>query len=134
MLLMFLSAVVSLATLGSPEPTSYADAYRMAQLEGKPLMVVVSSDACPACVTLKSNTLAAMQNNGELADVRIAVVNKDHDPRLASRLMRGRMIPQIIVFSETNSGWKRMQLTGYQTQDGVRALIRKALNLTRPKI
>lgn len=133
MLLALLSAVVSTVTMGSPEPISYADAYRLAQAEGKPLMVVVSSDACPACVTLKSNTLSAMQNNGELENVRLAVVNKDHDPQLASRLMRGRMIPQIIVYSETNSGWKRLQLTGYQTQDGVRSLIRKALDIRQPK-
>jgi thioredoxin-like negative regulator of GroEL len=132
MLLMLLSAAVTTATLGSPSPISYADAYRLAQAEGKPLMVGVSSDACPACVTLKSQTLEAMQNSGELSDVRVAVVNKDLDPRLASQLMRGRMIPQIIVFSETNTGWKRLQLTGYQTQGGVRSLIRQALNMKRP--
>lgn len=134
MLLMLLSAAISTVVVGSSENVSYADAYRLAQAEGKPLMVVVSSDVCPACVTLKQETLTALQNSGELADVRVTVVNKDQDPQLASRLMRGRMIPQIIMFSETQSGWKRLQLTGYQTQGGVRSLIRKALDLKRPRI
>jgi thioredoxin-like negative regulator of GroEL len=132
MLLMLLSAAIATLPAGSTDAYSYADAYRLAQIEGKPLMVVVSSDACPACVTLKANTLSAMQDSGELADVRVTVVNKDEDPRLASRLMRGRMIPQIIVFSESKTGWKRFQLTGYQTQGGVRSLIRRALDIKRP--
>ncbi len=131
MLSMLLAATLGTIVSANPMSTSYADAYRMAQAEGKPLMVVVSSDDCPACVTLKSDTLQNLESSGGLADVSLAIVNRDTDPQLASRLMRGRMIPQIIVFSQSQGEWKRMQLTGYQTQGGVRSLIRKALTLGR---
>jgi len=131
MLSMLLTAVISIVPAGPAEKQDYDEAYRKAQLNGVPLMVIVSSDACPACQTLKANTIAEMKSSGDLEDVSLVVVNKDRDPELASRLMRGRMIPQIIVYSKGGAGWKRLQLTGYQTRDGVRTLIRKAVNLTR---
>lgn len=133
MLSMLLAAALGTIITGNSTNTSYADAYRTAQSEGKPLMVIVSSDDCPACVNLKSSTLQAMESSGELADVSLAIVNRDADPQLASRLMRGRMIPQIIVFSQDGGEWKRMQLTGYQTQGGVRSLIRQAMTLGRSR-
>lgn len=131
MLSMLLTAVLSTVVTGHSDSLSYEQAYQIAQTNGKPLMVVVSSDACPACVTLKSNTIESMQNSGELAGVSVAVVNKDADPQLASRLMRGKMIPQIIVFSQSEQGWKRLQLTGYQEKSGVRSLIRQAVQNQR---
>ena len=133
MLSMLLTAALATIVTSAPTPAtqSYSDAYRTAQQQDKPLLVVVSSDGCPACQTLKASTLEAMQFSGELSDVSVAVVDRDAEPQLASQLMRGRMIPQIIVFSQTDSGWKRFQLTGFQTQGGVRSLIRRALTRGR---
>ena len=130
MLSLLLTAVLTVNS-GQMEPRNYDEAYQLARTNGRPLMVVVSSDACPACQVLKTNTIDAMKRDGELEEVNIVVVNKDHDPELAGRLMRGRMIPQIIVYSQTGAEWKRLQLTGYQTRVGVRSLIQRAVNFTR---
>lgn len=133
MLSMFMTAALATVISGSPSSSlqSYTDAYRTAQQNGQPLMVVVSADGCPACQTLKSATLETLQQNGQLSDVAVTVVNRDAEPELARRLMRGRMVPQIIVFSHTDGGWKRLQLTGFQTQGTVRSLIHKAISLGR---
>lgn len=133
MLSMFLTAALATVVSGSPSSNSqsYTDAYRTAQQDGKPLMVVVSADGCPACQTLKTATLETLQQNGQLGDVAVTVVNRDAQPELARQLMRGRMVPQIIVFSQTEGGWKRLQLTGFQSQGTVRSLIRKAVTLGR---
>jgi len=106
--------------------TSYSAAYAEAEREQKPLMVIVSSDACPACVALKESTIDVMKSSGELSAVSYTIVNRDHDPQLASRLMRGKKIPQVILFSKGEVGWKRFQLTGFQNTSGIRSLIRDA--------
>ena len=130
MLSLLLTAVLAVSP-GKVEPRTYQEAYQDAQENGRPLMVVVSSDACPACQLLKSNTISPMKDAGELAEVNVVVVNKDEDPGLASRLMRGRMIPQVVVYSQSTGTWKRRQLTGYQTREGVRGLIRWAVQTSR---
>jgi hypothetical protein len=131
MLSMLFTAVISTVVAGSGGTLSYDEALRESRETGKPLMVVVSSDACPACVALKNNTIEPMRAAGELEEVCLVVVNKDRDPDLAGRLMRGRMIPQIVMYSNNRTGWKRTQMTGYQSRAGVGSLVRKALRLSR---
>src|SRR6056297_134808 len=108
---------------------SYADAYRESVSTKKPLMVVVGAPWCPACNVLKEQTLRSMAQSGELDSVSLAVVNRDEEPELAAQLTEGeRMLPQIIVFSPEDNGWKRRKLMGFQSQQPVRSLIRRALN------
>ncbi len=108
---------------------TYAAAYRTAEKENRPLVVVVGAPWCPACENLKQTTLASMEASGELQDVSLAVVDQDKDPELARELKQGEMIPQIIVFARTDSGWKRSQLTGYQSVTPVRTMLRRAASL-----
>ncbi|WP_237607602.1 thioredoxin family protein [Roseimaritima sediminicola] len=130
---MLLAAVLSTVVTDQPAPQQdYAAAYRTAQQEGKPLMVVVGADWCPACVNLKSQTIASMKQSGELQDVSIAVVDQDDQPELAAQLKRGRTIPQIIVFSQTPAGgWKRIQLTGFQSETTMQSVLSKAKQLSQ---
>lgn len=124
-----LTTLLSVVASEQAPSEDYASAYRSAQEAGKPLMVVVGADWCPACVNLKDQTIKTMKLSGELNEVEMAVVDKDHQPTLASKLMRGRMMPQVIVFAKSDSGsWTRMQLTGFQSQGSVRSLIRTAVN------
>jgi thioredoxin-like negative regulator of GroEL len=107
----------------------YATAYNNAQNGGRPLMVVISSEACPGCVNLKNTTLKEMQLGGQLEGVSLVVIDRDQDPTLASKLMRGTRIPQIIMFSKASTGrWQRSQLTGFQSSGPIRDLIRGALS------
>ena len=107
---------------------NYADAYNQSLAENKPLMVVVGAPWCPACNVLKESTIRPMAETGELSEVSLAVVNKDEDPELAQRLTQGeQLIPQIIVFTPSDDGWKRRKLRGFQTKQPIRSLIRKAL-------
>lgn len=123
-----LAALLSVVTSEQQPSPDYASAYRAATQEGKPLMVVVGADWCPACVNLKQQTISSLQQAGELEEVEMALVNRDAQPSLATKLMRGPMMPQIILFSKDQSGaWKRQQLTGYQTEGTLRSLIDGAL-------
>lgn len=112
-------------------PATYEQAYREAQANGRPLMVLVGADWCPGCQTMKGGVLARMMRSGKLARVNYAVVNTDRERALASRLMQGNSIPQLIVFSKTGKEtWSRDQITGATGEDSVAALIDKAAAAT----
>jgi len=109
-----------------PEQLTYEAAYRKAQEEKKPLVVLVGADWCPACKTMKSDTIASMKQSGEFKEVVYTQLDKDANSELADQVMQGKMLPQLVVFCESESGWKRFSLTGMQTQRRVKELIRKA--------
>ncbi len=130
--LVLVSVLVTIAGSTPSSQSNYAEAYRKSQVEGKPLMVIVSAQWCPACHTLKDTTIRDLETSGQLSEVNLAVVDRDAEPALAKQLMRDQKIPQIIVFSKSTTGrWERSQLIGYQPQAPVRSLIRSALSALR---
>jgi thiol:disulfide interchange protein len=108
------------------EQLTYEAAYRKAQEERKPLVVLVGADWCPACKTMKADTIAPMSQAGELKEVVYTQLDKDAHPELANQVMQGKVLPQLVVFCESESGWKRFSLTGMQSERRVKELIRKA--------
>ena len=130
--LVLVTALVTVAGTSPSTHHNYAEAYRKSQIEGKPLMVIVSAQWCPACHTLKDTTIRDLETSGQLSEVNLAVVDRDVQPELARQLMREQRIPQIIMFSRTDNGrWERSQLIGYQPQGPVRGLIRAAVSVLR---
>ena len=109
-------------------PHSYDQAYNHATTSGRPLLVLVGADWCPACRVMKSSTLVDMERQGKLADVAFSVVDTDRQRLLSSQLMTGGSIPQLILFEKTESGWKKTQLTGAQSAGQVEAFLGPAKN------
>ena len=83
---------------------------------------------------MKHSTIATLQRNGKLHDVAFTMVNTDSEPELARKLMRGGSIPQLIVFSNTAQGWKRLQLTGAQSTSSVESLIEQARQMQTSEV
>src|SRR4051812_20295743 len=77
----------------------YSDAHKLSQANDQPLVVMVGTDWCPGCVTMKRSVIPALLRNGKLRNVQFTMVNADDDPALARKLMRGTSIPQLIVYS-----------------------------------
>lgn len=128
-----LSIVLQTALLASGA-SPYEQAFSEASASGQPLLVLVGADWCPGCRTMKQNVLPGMASSGRLNNIRYSVVNTDADSALANRLMRGSTIPQLIVFTKTDDGWHREQITGATSAAAVEALIDRALaaqNLAR---
>ena len=129
------SVLMALVLTGATSETSnrdYDSAYKEAVSGNKPLMVVVGAEWCPACNVLKHTTINPMVRTGELDQVSVALVDKDKNPELVKQLTKGeKMLPQIIVFTPTKTGWTRRKLMGYQPKQPVRNLVRIA---TTPKI
>lgn len=121
------TAIVLQAMVLSTGAQPYATAYNLTEKNGKPLLVLVGADWCPACQEMKSATLKNMEKKGKLQGVEFTIVNTDRDERLANRLMRGSTIPQLILFERTPSGWRRTQLTGGQGEGQVASFIGRAV-------
>lgn len=125
-----LSAVlqVSLATAGV-NAASYAEAHKVHAETGRPMVILVGAEWCPACVTMKERTLPRVAQRGLLRKVAFAQVNTDREERLAKRLMRGGTIPQLIMYRRTAAGWKRHMLVGAQNPEDIEAFINNGLAL-----
>ena len=108
------------------EVLPYEIAYRKARDERKPLLILVGADWCPACKTLKTDTIVPMKESGALKEVVYTQLDKDAHPELANEVMQGKILPQLVVFCQSDTGWKRFSLTGMQTENRVKELIRKA--------
>jgi len=128
--MLHVAALTLLAVLNAPSTTDeqipYDAAYRKAQEEKKPLVVLVGANWCAACRTMKSETILPMKGAGELREVVFTHVDKDIQPEIAQQVMQGNTLPQLVVFCEGEQGWKRFSLTGIQSERRAKELIRKA--------
>ena len=123
---------VSLLTTGGH---TYAEAHRMHAETGRPLVVLVGAEWCPACVTMKQSVIPQAQRQGLLDKVAFASVNTDREPQLSKQLMRGGMIPQLIVYHKTDAGWQRRELVGAQSLSAIQSVVaRPAAVQATPKI
>jgi len=110
------------------EPASYEVAFKDAQTRNRPLMVLIGAPWCPGCQTMKTQLLPQMARQGRLDSVSYATINADEEQELASQLMRGSGIPQLIIFSKRADGkWHREQITGEADEKGVQMLITRAI-------
>ncbi len=119
--------IAALATTAEalPETRPYAEAYQQHRSEGKPLVVLVGASWCPACRTMSTSSLPAASRNGTLRDVAFAVVDVDHDRKLAEQLMRGSSVPQLIMYYQTSQGPRRVQLTGAHDADAIARFVQQ---------
>lgn len=105
----------------------YQQAYEKATEQGKPLLVLVGADWCPGCRTMKLQHVPALQRDGGLKHVVYTSVNSDEKPTLSNRLLRGNAIPQLILFTRSDAGWRRTQLTGVHEPADIRRFIDRQL-------
>ncbi|HUT10240.1 MAG TPA: thioredoxin family protein [Thermoguttaceae bacterium] len=105
----------------------YAQAHREAE-QGKPLVVLVSTEWCTPCQTMKKTVIPEVRKRGLLAKVAFAIVDPDRDQGLAERLTGGNpVVPQLIMYRKAPDGWKRTVLIGGQSVEGVEEFIKQGV-------
>ncbi len=112
----------------------YATAYKETQESGRPLVVLVGAEWCPGCRQMKHSAIPELEKQGGLANVEYAYVNTDEESRLASQLMSGSSIPQLILYHKTADGWKRQRLIGARGPSEIQSFIEEATGTAVPKI
>ncbi|MCR4414207.1 MAG: thioredoxin family protein [Thermoguttaceae bacterium] len=123
-----LTALVQVIVAASGGET-YADAHRETMETGRPLVVVVGADWCPACKVLNTTVIPQVRQRGLLRKVAFAIVNYDREQQLADQLTDHGPIPQILTFRRTADGWRMRRLIGAQSVDTVENFISEAIQL-----
>jgi thioredoxin-like negative regulator of GroEL len=106
---------------------TYAEAHRLTTQTGKPLVVMVSTDWCVPCQTMKKTVLPRVRERGLLRKVAFAIVNPDRDRDLAEQITDGGPVPQLVMFRKTADGWIRKKLIGGQSVETVEQFINEGL-------
>lgn len=110
-----LMAVVLQAGLGPVGEKTYTEAYHQSAKSGRPLVVMLGADWCPACVKLKTTIMPQVARKGGLAGVELAYVDVDKEPALAKQLVKGGSIPQLVRFEKGPKGWESKHMIGAQS-------------------
>jgi thioredoxin-like negative regulator of GroEL len=112
---------------------SYAEAHRQTVETGRPMVVMVGAEWCPACKAMEANVLPEMRSRGLLRRVAFALVDMDRDGEIGHKLVEGGPIPQLIVFRKTSEGWKNRRLIGNQSIEAVEEFISQNVSATEAK-
>jgi thioredoxin-like negative regulator of GroEL len=102
---------------------SYAEAHRTTTETGRPLVVLVGADWCPACQVMKNSTMPTVAQGGVLNKVSFAVVNTDQESTIAQQIMTPGVIPQLVMYRKTIDGWKRDALVGAHSSQEIEAFL-----------
>lgn len=116
-----LAAMLQLSAVSAD--ASYAQAHKAMMETGRPMVILIGADWCPACRTMKQEITPEVARRGGFDDATFAIVDTDAQPELANKLQRGNSIPQLIVYRKTEKGWRINRLIGAQSVSAVESLV-----------
>ncbi|HBO44474.1 MAG TPA: hypothetical protein DD670_11180 [Planctomycetaceae bacterium] len=122
-------AIALQTSLFAAESESYQKAHHETIKTGRPMIVLVGADWCPACVTMKDEVVPRLKQRGVLRKVAFAAVDLDRQRQLGRKLTEGGPIPQLIMFRKTSEGWRRRTLIGGQSEKAVSTFIAEGIRL-----
>jgi thioredoxin-like negative regulator of GroEL len=123
---LILAALMHLPLSADPSDT-YEEAHRQTMETGRPMVVMVGAEWCPACKQMENTVIPQARKRGLLARVAFALVDLDRDRDLGRKLTAGGPIPQLIAFHRTPDGWRHRKLIGGQTLEQVEEFINEEL-------
>ena len=111
------------AAIGASDGENYTQAHQVTMKTGKPMLVMVSTEWCPACQVMKRRIMPQVRERGLLSRVAFATVNPDQEGELARQLIGSGPIPELVMYRKTPRGWIRRVLIGGQSVEGVEQFI-----------
>jgi thioredoxin-like negative regulator of GroEL len=111
------------AAIAATGSHNYADAHKLTAETGRPLVVLVGADWCPACQVMKNSTMPTVAQGGVLNKVAFAVVNTDQQPAIAQQIMTPGVIPQLVMYRKTVTGWRRDALVGAHSSQEIESFL-----------
>jgi thioredoxin-like negative regulator of GroEL len=118
--------VLQVGLLGAG-PETYATARQATLDTGKPMVVLVGAEWCPACVRLKERVLPKVRRLGLFDKVIFASVDLDEEKELGKQLARGGSIPQLVLFRHTSDGWRSRRLVGVQEVTAIEEFLEEGI-------
>ncbi|PQO34101.1 thioredoxin [Bremerella cremea] len=120
-------AILLQAAVTGDTTTDYNTAFKSADETGKPMLVLVGTDWCPACVTMKQSVIPRLQRAGRLSGVVYTEIDADAQPGIARKIMSGGGYPQLALYRKSKDGWKRQVLVGVQSESTIKTLVERAV-------
>jgi len=96
--------------------SEYQQAYNRAESAGRPFLVLVTAKEHAESQTMKDETLPRLRDQGLLEQVVFAHVDTNAKPALARELLRGRQVPQLVLFTPWGKLWRRTELQGARAE------------------
>lgn len=124
-----LTTLLQLPLVVGASPESYTEARRQTEETGRPLVVIVGAEWCPACQVMKNSVLPQVRENGTLRKVAFAAVDLDRESKLGKNLIGSGPIPQLIMFRKNGESWMRRKLIGGQSVATVERFIEDGVAL-----
>ena len=122
-----LMIAIASAALGANDGETYTEAHQVTMKTGKPMLVMVSTEWCPACQVMKRRILPVIRERGLLKRVAFASVNPDQEGQLSQQLIGRGPIPQLVMFRNTPRGWVRRVMVGSQSVENVEQFINQGI-------
>lgn len=105
----------------------YQEAFKRADEQNMPFLVLVGADWCPGCRVMKRETMPELNQHGELERVVYTEVDTDGRPKLSRKLLRGDSIPQLVLYTPVGKLWRRVHLTGPHSAKKTRAFLKREI-------
>jgi thiol-disulfide isomerase/thioredoxin len=115
-----------LSQVQGSEPTDYKTAFKRAQQDDKPLLVLVTATWCPPCRLMKQTTIPQMIEENRFQSVHFATVDVDKNPKDARNLIGSRGVPQLILYEKIEGAWQVRYLAGYHDVSSVETFLNKS--------
>lgn len=106
---------------------SYSKAHQEITETGRPMVVLVGAEWCPACVQMKQSVVPQLQKTEVFKQVSFAEVDIDQERELGQQLTKGGPIPQLLMYRRTPLGWRLWRIIGGQDVRRVERFISEGL-------
>jgi thioredoxin-like negative regulator of GroEL len=111
-----LAALLQLTVAVSDSP--YQEAVKRSMASGKPVLILVGAEWCHYCKIVERDVLPVLKKRGIMDQVEYVYLDYDRDRRLVAATLRGEIVPEMVMFRKTESGWKRGDISGaYKIED-----------------
>ena len=108
---------------------TYSQAHRQTVKTGRPMVILVGAEWCPACKVMKDTVIPAVKKRGVLKRVSFAVVDIDEEQKLGKTLISGGPIPQLLMYRKTRLGWRLRRILGGQSVKSVETFVADGIEL-----
>ena len=122
-------ALVLQASMIGAQGDTYSQAHNVTTKTGRPMVVLVGAEWCPACKEMKDKVIPTVKKRGALDKVSFAVVDIDKEKELGKTLIRGGLIPQLLMYRRTPLGWRLRRIIGGQSVKSVETFVADGVKL-----
>ncbi|MFO7906076.1 MAG: thioredoxin family protein [Planctomycetota bacterium] len=109
----------------------YQKAFERADDHDKPFLVLVGADWCPGCRAMKQEAIPELDRAGDLKGIVYVEVDTDAKPDLSRKLLRGRSIPQLVLYTQAGELWRRVHLAGVHSPGKIRKFLERQISAGR---